>query len=76
MSNRRANRPMLYESLQACETALIWNPQQGFRLCCPERPAGAQLSLPETFLNILAAGLNEELMTRWTGEYLSRFSKH
>jgi hypothetical protein len=67
---------VLHDEIDECETALIWNPTLGFRLTSPEREANHALSLPETFLTILAMNLSEDLMRRMTGEYLAHFKKH
>jgi len=72
----RRPRPTLNDEVDECETALIWNPRLGFRLQAPWREAVHEMSLPETFLTVLALNLNEELMRRMTGEYLSSFRKH
>ena len=58
------------------ETALIWSPEYGFRLLSPEHDHIHKLSLPETFLTVIAMQINEEFMMRMTGEYLSHFKKH
>jgi len=73
----RRPRPVLDdEEIDECETALIWNPRLGFRLQAPWRDDVHIMSLPETFLTVLALNISEELMRRMTGEYLSNFSKH
>ena len=68
-------RPMLNQ-LDPAETALIWNPEFGFRLYSPDHNTVDTLSLPETFLSILHMQVNDEMMMRLTGEYLSHFRKH
>jgi len=75
MKRVRLDRPML-NTLDAGETALIWNPRYGFRLAAPRRKPKDQLSLAETFLTILAMQVSDEMMTKLTGDYLAHFKKH
>ena len=72
---RRFNRPALHH-LEASETALIWNPQFGFRLAAPDHNRIDELSLPETFLTVLSMQIDESMMRQLTGDYLAKFKKH